>query len=115
MCLHAADVSNPAKPLAYYRRWTDKIMLEFYLQGDRERELHLPVSAGCDRGHPIPLEKMQAGFIIGVVRPLFHVLGQLPGVDLGHCVRQLDDNLAHWQQEIQRKADEGTSSTSSTR
>ncbi|DAZ92577.1 TPA: hypothetical protein N0F65_012807 [Lagenidium giganteum] len=103
MALHAADVSNPAKPLDLYVRWSERIMQEFYQQGDKERELQMAVSVGYDRNNPIPMEKMQAGFIIGIVRPLFNVLCQFPKVGLAHCVKQLDDNLIHWQNEIQRK------------
>ncbi|KAG7378293.1 hypothetical protein PHYPSEUDO_010281 [Phytophthora pseudosyringae] len=102
MALHAADVSNPTKPLRMYLTWTERIQQEFYQQGDKERELLLPVSIGYDREQPIPLEKMQAGFIIGIVRPLFLSLSLVPSACLGHCMAQLDANLAHWQEEIHR-------------
>ncbi|KAI9981941.1 hypothetical protein PInf_009724 [Phytophthora infestans] len=102
MALHAADVSNPTKSLRTYLIWTERIMQEFYQQGDKERKLLLPVSIGYDREHPIPLEKMQAGFMIGIVRPLFLSLSHLPSARLGHCMTQLDANLAHWQDEINR-------------
>uniref|UniRef100_H3HCQ7 PDEase domain-containing protein n=2 Tax=Phytophthora ramorum TaxID=164328 RepID=H3HCQ7_PHYRM len=102
MALHAADVSNPTKSLRTYLLWAERITHEFYQQGDKERELLLPVSIGYDREQPIPLEKMQAGFIIGIVRPLFSSLSRLPSARLAHCMAQLDANLAHWQDEINR-------------
>ncbi|TDH66040.1 hypothetical protein CCR75_004887 [Bremia lactucae] len=102
MTLHAADVSNPAKSLHTYLNWTERIMQEFYQQGDKERELLLPVSIGYDRKQPIRLEKMQAGFIIGIVRPLVFTLGQLPNARLDHCMVQLDANLTHWQDKMRR-------------
>ncbi|CEG47219.1 Cyclic nucleotide phosphodiesterase [Plasmopara halstedii] len=102
MILHAADVSNPSKSLRIYLNWTERIKEEFYQQGDKERELLLPVSIGYDREQPIPLEKMQAGFIIGIVRPLFLTLSHLPCARLNHCVEQLDANLMYWQDEINR-------------
>lgn len=102
MALHAADVSNPTKALRTYLIWAERIQHEFYQQGDKERELLLPVSIGYDREQPIPLEKMQAGFIIGIVRPLFLSLSHLPSARLDHCMAQLDANLAHWQAEINR-------------
>ncbi|GMF32280.1 unnamed protein product [Phytophthora fragariaefolia] len=102
MALHAADVSNPTKSLRTYLIWAERIQREFYQQGDKERELLLPVSIGYDREQPIPLEKMQAGFIIGIVRPLFLSLSHVPSARLGHCMAQLDANLAHWQAEISR-------------
>ena len=30
--MHAADVSNPAKPWAYYMQWTDRVLEEFFHQ-----------------------------------------------------------------------------------
>lgn len=47
--IHCADLSNPTKPLDIYRQWTDRIMQEFFEQGDLERELGLDISPMCDR------------------------------------------------------------------
>jgi cAMP-specific phosphodiesterase 4 len=47
--IHCADLSNPAKPLALYRQWIDRITKEFHMQGDLERQLGLELSPMCDR------------------------------------------------------------------
>ncbi len=47
--VHCADLSNPTKPLDIYRQWVDRIMEEFFRQGDREREQGLDISPMCDR------------------------------------------------------------------
>lgn len=47
--LHCADLSNPTKPLNIYRLWTDRVMSEFFYQGDRELSEGLEISAMCDR------------------------------------------------------------------
>merc|ERR1712079_819626 len=47
--VHCADLSNPTKPLPIYRRWCDRIMEEFFRQGDRERDACLDISPMCDR------------------------------------------------------------------
>jgi calcium/calmodulin-dependent 3',5'-cyclic nucleotide phosphodiesterase len=47
--LHSADISNPAKPWEIHTRWTARIMEEFFQQGDREKQLSLPISPLCDR------------------------------------------------------------------
>jgi len=47
--IHCADLCNPMKPLEIYRQWTDRIMQEFFEQGDLERELNLDLSPMCDR------------------------------------------------------------------
>lgn len=56
--IHCADLSNPTKPLNLYRQWTDRIMQEFFEQGDIERELGLDISPMCDR-HTATIEKSQ--------------------------------------------------------
>lgn len=47
--VHCADLSNPTKPLDLYRQWTDRIMDEFFHQGDRERERGMEISPMCDK------------------------------------------------------------------
>lgn len=67
--IHLADISNPTKPTEIYMKWTDLVMNEFWLQGDKEKSLCLPISFLCDRvGASIP--KAQLGFIDGIVMPL---------------------------------------------
>lgn len=56
--VHCADLSNPTKPLHLYRQWTDRIMEEFFHQGDRERERGMEISPMCDK-HNASVEKWQ--------------------------------------------------------
>jgi len=58
--VHCADLSNPTKPLYLYRQWTDRIMEEFFLQGDLEREQGLEISPMCDRNNA-SVEQSQVG------------------------------------------------------
>lgn len=60
--IHAADLSNPTKPLELYRTWADLISSEFFLQGDRERENGMDISPMCDR-HTATLEKSQVYYL----------------------------------------------------
>jgi hypothetical protein len=32
--IHASDISNPIKPFEIYKQWTERIIEEFWLQGD---------------------------------------------------------------------------------
>lgn len=57
--LHAADVSNPAKAWHLSRAWADRIVEEFFAQGDQERAAGIPVGLFCDREKPIPLPAFQ--------------------------------------------------------
>lgn len=58
--VHCADLSNPTKTLALYRQWTERIMEEFFRQGDKERERGMEISAMCDK-HTASVEKSQVG------------------------------------------------------
>lgn len=60
--VHCADLSNPTKPLQLYRQWTDRIMEEFFSQGDRERERGMEISPMCDK-HNASVEKNQVAHI----------------------------------------------------
>jgi len=46
---HCADLSNPTKPQLLYNRWVERIMEEFFRQGDQEKARGIDVSAMCDR------------------------------------------------------------------
>jgi cAMP-specific phosphodiesterase 4 len=56
--LHCADLSNPTKPLKIYQNWTNRVMNEFFLQGDRELSEGLEISPMCDRSNA-SIEKSQ--------------------------------------------------------
>lgn len=56
--VHCADLSNPTKPLELYREWTDRIMVELFSQGDRERDKGIDISPMCDK-HTASVEKTQ--------------------------------------------------------
>jgi hypothetical protein len=90
-------VSNPAKPWNLYIKWMDRIMEEFYTQGDRERELNLPIGDGYDKLHKRPAADFQLGFINFIVRPVFGALDALERSSLGECMGHLSDNVARWE------------------
>ncbi|KAJ8278693.1 hypothetical protein COCON_G00057590 [Conger conger] len=75
--VHCADLSNPTKPLEIYRQWTDRIMGEFFTQGDRERDKGMEISPMCDK-HNASIEKTQVGFIDYIVHPLWETWADLP-------------------------------------
>lgn len=47
--IHCADLSNLTKPLDIYSTWIDRLMEEFWKQGDAERDLGLEISPMCVR------------------------------------------------------------------
>merc|ERR1711904_598775 len=40
--LHTSDISNPTKCKSLMMVWTERVMTEFWQQGDRERKLGIP-------------------------------------------------------------------------
>ncbi|XP_078489444.1 dual specificity calcium/calmodulin-dependent 3',5'-cyclic nucleotide phosphodiesterase 1C-like isoform X1 [Ciona intestinalis] len=75
MCLmiHSADINHPSKPWNLHCRWTERLVVEFFEQGDQERDLGLPLSPLCDR-HTTMVAQSQIGFIDYVIKPTFDVL-----------------------------------------
>ncbi len=49
MALKVADLGHTASSEKVHLQWTKRLGEEFYAQGDRERELDLPVSPLMDR------------------------------------------------------------------
>ena len=98
LIIHAADISNPTKPYAVYEKWAVRVVDEFFLQGDKERELGLTVTPQFDRG-TVNLANAQIGFIKGVVLPYFSPLATaFPGLEV--CLHNLKDNETRWSQRV---------------
>lgn len=57
--------------MCHRSRWANRVLEEFFLQGDRERSQGLPVSPMMDRNTTL-LAISQINFIEFVVAPLFH-------------------------------------------
>ncbi|XP_037626852.1 cAMP-specific 3',5'-cyclic phosphodiesterase 4D isoform X4 [Sebastes umbrosus] len=99
--VHCADLSNPTKPLELYRQWTDRIMEEFFTQGDRERDKGMEISPMCDK-HNASIEKTQVGFIDYVVHPLWETWADLVHPDAQDILDTLEDNREWYQSMIPR-------------
>ncbi|XP_026130618.1 cAMP-specific 3',5'-cyclic phosphodiesterase 4C isoform X1 [Carassius auratus] len=99
--VHCADLSNPTKPLELYRQWTDRIMVELFRQGDRERDKGIEISPMCDK-HTASVEKSQVGFIDYIVHPLWETWGDLVHPDAQDILDTLEDNREWYQSMIPR-------------
>lgn len=89
--VHCADLSNPTKSLTLYRQWTERIMEEFFRQGDKERERGMEISAMCDK-HTASVEKSQVGFIDYIVHPLWETWADLVHPDAQELLDTLEEN-----------------------
>ncbi|XP_062849852.1 3',5'-cyclic-AMP phosphodiesterase 4B isoform X2 [Trichomycterus rosablanca] len=99
--VHCADLSNPTKPLELYREWTDRIMDEFFHQGDRERERGMEISPMCDK-HTASVEKSQVGFIDYIVHPLWETWADLVHPDAQDILDTLEENRNWYHRMIPR-------------
>eukprot|EP00164_Ancoracysta_twista_P000552 GFYU01000736.1.p1 GENE.GFYU01000736.1~~GFYU01000736.1.p1 ORF type:complete len:744 (+),score=146.00 GFYU01000736.1:205-2436(+) len=84
LLIKMADLSNPAKPFNVAVVAASRIMEELFRQGDREKELSLPVPKTRDR-EQIAVIQSQIDFITFCVKPLVPVLVRsFPSVALLH-------------------------------
>lgn len=102
LLLHCADISNPAKAKDTYFDWTDRVLAEFYHQGDLEKANDLAVSTFFDRDKP-DVAKMQSGFIQFIVRPMFTAwTAFVPDLAVKtKCMVHIETHAALWKAETQ--------------
>ena len=101
--LHAADIGNPVKPLATYNKWTDRVLSEFFTQGDLEQKFGLPKSPMMD---PAATNKpmSQINFIEFVVAPLYANFSKL-FPESGELVGHLLENRVYFQTVLELELD----------
>jgi len=97
--LHAADISGSARPRRTAVEWTDRVLSEFFAQGDKEKKLGLPVSPLCDRAETKRAQS-QVGFIKFVVQPTFEVLGMFISKVEEEINPIIASNLEMWEDDI---------------
>lgn len=95
-CLvHCADLSNPTRPLPMYETWVDRLMEEFFRQGDVERDRGMEISPMMDR-HNANIEKSQVVFIDYVVHPLWETWADLVYPDAQSIMSNLQTNREYY-------------------
>ncbi|XP_077865102.1 3',5'-cyclic-AMP phosphodiesterase 4D-like [Saccoglossus kowalevskii] len=97
--VHCADLGNPTKPLELYRKWTERVIEEFFRQGDKERKLGMTISPMMDRENA-SVEKSQVGFIDFIVHPLWETWADLVYPDAQEILDTLEDNRDWYQSMI---------------
>merc|ERR1719361_155790 len=104
IALHTADLGNLCKQLSFYTQWVDRLMNEFFKQGDKERKLGIePISFLCDR-FKVNIHSGQVGFINFVIRPWFVKFGRLLREDSHNTLflEHLNENLEYMQQRAEK-------------
>ena len=83
-------------------------MEEFFLQGDAERKLNLPISFMCDR-EAITIPKAQSDFFGFVALPLFKAWSQFVRSPLSvQMCRNIVTNKEYWDSLINISSDSDT-------
>ena len=93
--IHAADLAHNTKLFNISLKWVELLSEEFWLQGDKEKSMNLPVSFLCDRdSYNIP--QSQVGFIKGFIIPTFDCLIDI-FPSLKFCIVNAKTNLKKWE------------------
>lgn len=96
MLMHSSDVGNPSRPWNVCYEWATRVMNEFFAQGDKEREMGLPISNLCDRFN-VSIPKSQIGFTELFIEPTFNMLEPLfPAVS--ENLRYIAENKQKWKE-----------------
>jgi hypothetical protein len=100
MCVHSADISNPAKTANIYKIWVDLVFQEFFNQGDLEKKANLRISACCSRD--ININASQIGFIELIVLPTFLTMCEFMPL-IKHFLTNIKSNLVRYQKLVQQE------------
>jgi hypothetical protein len=96
--LHSSDISNPTKDLRFYNLWVERVLTEYFEQGDRERKLGMPISMFMDR-FTTNIAKNQLGFIDFVVTPLYEAVA-LAIPPANYQLENLQRNRSYWEERV---------------
>eukprot|EP00947_MAST-08B_sp_MAST-8B-sp1_P002860 g2860.t1 len=106
MVLKIADVGHAFKETDLHKRWSGKIVTEFFLQGSREKSLGMIPAPLCDQDTcHIPTD--QVGFYDFIVLPLqeawlSYVSGSTAEADFKRCCAdRAYSNYRYWQREAE--------------
>ncbi|KAI6653519.1 High affinity cAMP-specific 3',5'-cyclic phosphodiesterase 7A isoform X2 [Oopsacas minuta] len=96
IAIKCADISNGCRPWIVCKSWAENIMGEFFIQGDIEKEMELPISPLCNREQE-KIPQSQVGFINYVLLPLFECWQNAVNCEvIGEAIAYLKSNRETW-------------------
>ena len=111
--VHASDIAHNAKEFHISLKWVELLSNEFWGQGDKEKELGIPISFLCDR-KDINVPKSQVGFIKAFICPVFELLKDIfPTLDF--FLDNANQNLNKWNTLAEQKRKTGFSPVNKNR
>ena len=99
--IHMADLGHNCKKYEISKQWVRVLCEEFWIQGDKEKSLGLPVSFLCDR-EKIDVPASQVNFLKGFVISSFDSLVAI-FPDLKYTMENAQNNIAEWQKLLDKK------------
>jgi cAMP-specific phosphodiesterase 4 len=99
MAMKTADLGYLTKGKELVLTWTERVLAEFFAQGELEKQRGLPVSFGCDR-ETTPLPESQLGFYNFMVQPLYEAMALV--VPMDKQLANLEEMRQYWQAEAEK-------------
>ncbi|CAD2104285.1 3',5'-cyclic nucleotide phosphodiesterase, putative [Plasmodium vinckei brucechwatti] len=98
MIIKSADISHGAVKWKEHYKWCQRVLCEFYFQGDEELNNKLPISPLCDREKHNEVGQSQIAFLKFVVMPLFEELSYIDNSQFvkNYCLKRLNRNRHMW-------------------
>jgi len=103
VALKCADLGHLAMEWEDHKKWVHCLESEFFAQGDREKELGLPVSFLMDRSLP-GASATQLGFMDKMVLPLFRALVRVVPAT-APVLEAVTSNYARWVEVLDERGD----------
>ena len=103
--IHAADLAHNTKIFNISLKWVQLLSEEYWLQGDKEKQEHLPISFLCDR-KKFDIPNSQVGFIKGFVVTTFDCLVTM-FPSLKYTTENAENNIKEWSNLIDLKRYKG--------
>ncbi|SOV81160.1 3',5'-cyclic nucleotide phosphodiesterase, putative [Plasmodium sp. gorilla clade G3] len=98
MIIKSADISHGSVSWSEHYCWCQRVLSEFYTQGDEELKNKMPLSPLCDRTKHNEVCKSQITFLKFVVMPLFEELSHIDNNKFikSFCLKRLNSNCIMW-------------------
>jgi hypothetical protein len=103
--IHCADLGHNCKKYEICIKWIKLLSEEFWIQGDKEKSLKIPVSFLCDR-QKIDVPSSQIGFLKGFIFTTFDSLVEIFPL-LNFTMKNAKRNLDKWNQLLEEKRKTG--------
>ncbi|CAA9990821.1 3',5'-cyclic nucleotide phosphodiesterase beta, putative [Plasmodium knowlesi strain H] len=99
MIIKSADISHGSVKWNEHYKWCQRVLCEFYSQGDEELKNKMPLSPLCDRTKHNEVCQSQITFLKFVVMPLFEELTYIDDIKFvkNFCLKRLHSNCLMWE------------------